>query len=114
MMRLRTANPVEPELCQLREHDALTRYAIAHHDIERADSICGNDQHTGLTVGERNVVNVAHLALASVGERQVGLHQGGAHLHLAAVPPSAMYTEPVRKLLSSLARNSMSLAISSG
>ena len=34
--------------------------------------------------------------------------------YLAVLPPSAMYTEPVMNALSSLARNSISFAMSSG
>ena len=56
----------EPESADLREHRALVRDRLAHHDVEGAHPIGGYEQQP-LRI---HLVNVAHLATTDLLERQ--------------------------------------------
>ena len=65
---------VEPELRYLGKHYALAGWPVGQHHVESADPIGGDDQQRLLAVGLFDVVEIADLAAAFVGQTQIGLH----------------------------------------
>ena len=70
---------VEPELGYLGERHTLAGRAVGEDHVEGADAVGGDDEQRFAAVGQFDVVEVADLAAALVGERQIRLHHECRH-----------------------------------
>ena len=67
VMRHHAFELAEPPRADLRQHRALHRNGLGHHDVERADAVGGQQQHAVVADG----IDIAHLAAADPWQGQV-------------------------------------------
>ena len=86
VMRHHAFEPAEPPRADLRQHRALHRDRLRHHDVEGADAVGGEQQHAVVADG----IDIAHLAAPDPWQGQIAGKHRGHERSLRAERPAEM------------------------